>query len=53
MRADIATRLSGDDEMNLVLLRLLEYLGHPNPFVSAIAYTEVCVRAFSVAIYSV
>lgn len=34
-------RLSGDDEMNLVLLRLLEYLGHPNPFVSAIAYTEV------------
>lgn len=34
-------RLSDDDEMNLVLLRLLEYLGHPNPFVCAVAYTEV------------
>lgn len=37
-------RYSGDDEMNLVLLRLLEYLGHPNPFISAIAHTEVCVH---------
>lgn len=34
-------RISNDEEMNIVLLRLLEYLGHANPFVSGIAYTEV------------
>lgn len=27
--------------MNIVLLRLLEYLGHTNPFISGVAYTEV------------
>lgn len=27
--------------MNIILLRLLEYLGHPNLFICAIAYTEV------------
>jgi serine/threonine-protein kinase ATR len=34
-------RVSGDEEMNIILLRLLEYLGHANPFVSGVAYTEV------------
>lgn len=27
--------------MNIILLRLLEYLGHANPFISGVAYTEV------------
>ncbi|QSS66872.1 phosphatidyl inositol 3-kinase [Histoplasma capsulatum] len=31
--------VSGDEEMNIILLRLFEYLGHPNPFINAIAYT--------------
>ncbi|THC97259.1 hypothetical protein EYZ11_003261 [Aspergillus tanneri] len=26
--------------MNIILLRLMEYLGHPNPFICAVAYTE-------------
>ncbi|KAF7183700.1 hypothetical protein CNMCM7691_004050 [Aspergillus felis] len=33
--------VSDDEEMNIILLRLLEYLGHPNPFVCAVAYTEL------------
>ena len=37
-----STRFSNDEEMNIVLLRLIEYLGHPNPFTSGVAYTEVC-----------
>ncbi|KMU90526.1 UVSB [Coccidioides immitis H538.4] len=32
--------VSGDEEMNIVLLRLLEYLGHTSPFISGVAYTE-------------
>ncbi|KAK2852165.1 hypothetical protein FQN49_005303, partial [Arthroderma sp. PD_2] len=39
--------ISGDEEMNIVLLRLLEYLGHANPFISGIAYTEVSKLANS------
>ncbi|KAK2760373.1 serine/threonine-protein kinase M1 [Arachnomyces sp. PD_36] len=31
--------ISGDEEMNIILLRLLEYLGHSNPYISGIAYT--------------
>ncbi|KAJ5806956.1 hypothetical protein N7474_010548 [Penicillium riverlandense] len=34
-------RVSDDDEKNLILLRLLEYLGHPNPYVCAVAYNEL------------
>ncbi|PGG99288.1 Atypical/PIKK/ATR protein kinase [Polytolypa hystricis UAMH7299] len=30
---------SGDEEMNIILLRLFECLGHANPFISATAYT--------------
>ncbi|GBF64420.1 kinase [Trichophyton mentagrophytes] len=29
--------ISNDEEMNIVLLRLLEYLGHANPFISKLA----------------
>ncbi|GIK07921.1 serine/threonine-protein kinase M1 [Aspergillus viridinutans] len=33
--------VSDDEEMNIILLRLLEYLGHSNPFICAVAYTEL------------
>ncbi|ODH48741.1 hypothetical protein GX48_05176 [Paracoccidioides brasiliensis] len=33
--------VSGDEEMNIILLRLLEYLGHSNPFISGVAYTAL------------
>lgn len=35
-------RVSDEEEKNIILLRLLEYLGHPNPYVCAVAYNEVC-----------
>ncbi|SMR49430.1 unnamed protein product [Zymoseptoria tritici ST99CH_3D1] len=31
----------GDRELNLVLLRLVEYLGHPNPLVLGYAFSEI------------
>ncbi|KAL3460576.1 hypothetical protein BJX64DRAFT_278456 [Aspergillus heterothallicus] len=34
-------RFSNDEEMNIILLRLIEYLGHSNPFISGVAYTEM------------
>jgi serine/threonine-protein kinase ATR len=37
----VTNRVSEDDEKNIILLRLLEYLGHPNPYVCAVAYNEV------------
>lgn len=33
--------VSRNDEMNIVLLRLTEYLGHTNPLLCGIAYDEV------------
>lgn len=33
--------MSEDEELNIILLRLLEYLGHANPYICAVAYTEV------------
>ena len=36
-------RVSVGDEMNLVLLRLVEYLGNTNPLLSGLAYDEVKV----------
>ncbi|KAJ6104203.1 hypothetical protein N7523_010523 [Penicillium sp. IBT 18751x] len=33
--------VSDDEEKNIILLRLLEYLGHPNPYVCAVAYNEL------------
>ena len=47
---DIFVRFSNDEEMNIILLRLVEYLGHPNPFICAVAYTEVCVDTHVAAI---
>jgi serine/threonine-protein kinase ATR len=37
----VNNRVSEDDEKNIILLRLLEYLGHPNPYVCAVTYNEV------------
>lgn len=37
----IISRVSVDDELNLVLLRLVQYLGHVNPIVSGVAFNEV------------
>ena len=37
----IIHRISSGDEMNLVLLKLVEYLGHTNALISALAYDEV------------
>ncbi|KAL2866806.1 protein kinase MEC1 [Aspergillus lucknowensis] len=34
-------RFSSDEELNIILLRLIEYLGHPNPFVCGVAYSEL------------
>lgn len=39
----VQNSVSEDEEKNIILLRLLEYLGHPNPYVCAVAYNEVCV----------
>lgn len=34
-------RVSDEEEKNIILLRLVEYLGHTNPYVCAVAYNEV------------
>ncbi|CEJ55236.1 Putative UVSB PI-3 kinase [Penicillium brasilianum] len=34
-------RVSEDDEKNIILLRLVEYLGHTNPYVCSVAYNEL------------
>ena len=34
--------IKAEEEMNLILLRLIEYLGHSNPFISNLAFEEVC-----------
>jgi serine/threonine-protein kinase ATR len=36
-------RISNDDELNIVLLRLVAYLGHSNPVISGVAFNEVIV----------
>lgn len=41
----ILCSVSEDEEKNIILLRLLEYLGHPNPYVCAVAYNEVSTAA--------
>ena len=33
--------VAGDDELNIILLRLIEYLGHPNPYISALVASEL------------
>ncbi|KAJ5225141.1 hypothetical protein N7468_006366 [Penicillium chermesinum] len=34
-------KFSDEEERNIILLRLLEYLGHPNPYICAVAYNEL------------
>ena len=41
--ANIGRRIEAEEETNLILLRLVEYLGHANPFISNLAYEEVCL----------
>ncbi|KAL4902881.1 hypothetical protein BDW74DRAFT_169409 [Aspergillus multicolor] len=43
-------RFSNDEEMNIILLRLVEYLGHPNPFTCGVAYSEISKLAQQLAI---
>lgn len=33
--------VAGDEELNIILLRLIEYLGHPNPYISAFVASEL------------
>ena len=39
--SQLARRLNEGDEMNLVLLKLVEYLGHSNALVSSLAFDEL------------
>ncbi|KAJ5778568.1 hypothetical protein N7520_001814 [Penicillium odoratum] len=34
-------KVSDEEEKNIILLRLVEYLGHPNPYICAVAYDEL------------
>ncbi|EXJ90418.1 hypothetical protein A1O1_03519 [Capronia coronata CBS 617.96] len=31
----------GDEELNIILVRLIEYLGHSNPYLSGVVYAEI------------
>jgi serine/threonine-protein kinase ATR len=33
--------VGGDEELNIVLVRFVEYLGHPNPYISGLVYAEL------------
>ncbi len=35
--------ICNDEELNIVLLRLVEYLGHTNSLVHGVAYDEVTI----------
>lgn len=39
-----SVRVVQDQELNVVLLKLLDYLGHTNPIVSGVAFNEVSSR---------
>ena len=41
--ADTVCSISEGDEMNLVLLKLVEYLGHTNALLSGLAFDEVSI----------
>ncbi|KAL4915148.1 hypothetical protein BDW62DRAFT_203876 [Aspergillus aurantiobrunneus] len=43
-------RFSNVEEMNIILLRLIEYLGHPNPFTCGVVYTELSKLAQQLAV---
>jgi serine/threonine-protein kinase ATR len=40
-------QVCGDEELNIVLVRLVEYLGHPNPYISGLVYGELSKLAYS------
>lgn len=40
-----ASRVVQDQELNVVLLKLLDYLAHTNPIVSGVAFNEVRVSS--------
>ncbi|RDW67089.1 protein kinase MEC1 [Aspergillus mulundensis] len=46
----VVAGFSNDEEMNIILLRLVEYLGHPNPFTCGIAYSEMSKLAQQFAV---
>ena len=33
--------VGGDEELNIVLVRFIEFLGHPNPYISGLVYAEL------------
>ncbi len=33
--------VGGDEELNIVLVRFVEFLGHPNPYISGLVYAEL------------
>ncbi|OJJ46333.1 hypothetical protein ASPZODRAFT_66362 [Penicilliopsis zonata CBS 506.65] len=37
----LLAKFSDEEELNIILLRLLEFLGHPNPYICAITHTEL------------
>ena len=41
-------RTLNDDELNIVLHKLVEYLGHSNPIVTGVAFNEVGLRSLLV-----
>jgi hypothetical protein len=46
-RAHPLSRVSSGDQMNLVLLKLMEYLGHTNALLCGLAYDEVSCHLVS------
>jgi len=34
-------RIVGDEELNIILVRLVEYLGHKNPYISGVVYAGI------------
>ncbi|KIV90128.1 hypothetical protein PV10_07469 [Exophiala mesophila] len=41
-------RVVGDEELNIILVRLVEYLGHNNPYISGLVYAEIQQLAQSI-----
>ncbi|KAG9780233.1 hypothetical protein KCU88_g3816, partial [Aureobasidium melanogenum] len=40
----------GDEELNIILVRLVDYLGHSNPYLSGVVYAEIQQLAISMHI---
>jgi serine/threonine-protein kinase ATR len=40
-------QVCGDEELNIVLVRFVEYLGHTNPYISGLVYAELQKLAYS------